>query len=121
VTEFVDQEAIELNRRAKKPEEEVVALWSTQEALCRLQGILREKDEKALNGGPYVRRILLIHTDEPSIMSGPCRLGVIEQHFFERPTQFEEAHLIMSYCPNPAGLGGYPCVPLRFLCGTEGP
>ena len=59
VTELVDQEILERSIRGDR----VYLEWDRQQFLSALQSRIDNKD-KSWKGGPYERRVLVIHTDE---------------------------------------------------------
>jgi hypothetical protein len=61
VTELIDQRALEQNLR--QPESPVYFDWDKPTFLAALQSRIDAKD-RAWKGGPYERRVLVIHTDE---------------------------------------------------------
>jgi hypothetical protein len=62
VTELVDQETLEQSIRGDR----VSLDWDRQQFLSALQSRIDAKD-KSWKGGPYERRVLVIHTDEPNL------------------------------------------------------
>lgn len=59
VTELVDRQTLEQSIRGPK----VYLDWNQQEFLSALQARIDDKD-KPWRGGPYERRVLVVHTDE---------------------------------------------------------
>jgi hypothetical protein len=59
VTELVDQKTLEQSIRGNR----VYLEWDQQQFLSALQSRIDDKD-KSWKGGPYERRVLVIHTDE---------------------------------------------------------
>lgn len=59
VTELVDQKTLEQSIRGDR----VYLEWDRQQFLSALQSRIDDKD-KSWKGGPYERRVLVIHTDE---------------------------------------------------------
>jgi len=114
VSELVDEEAVRRNQQGK----DVYRLWDTDSVIDHIQQILLNKDGKSYQGGPYVKLILVIHTDEPEIT--PERyISVIQQHTFEGMRQIDEAYLLFSYNPAP-GMPDYPFVRLIFPVDKSG-
>ena len=100
VTEFVDQEAVEVSERGMN----VYREWSDQTVGEKIAQILRDKDGKAHHGGLYGKVILVIHNDEVDLPS--FRLfPLLDASHFPRPRNIDEAYLICSYEPN---LGNTP-------------
>lgn len=73
--------------------------WSSAELTARLQAIISEKDAKNFHGGPYSKKILVIHTDEPLLCHSHCSDIVRGQHFGPC-RQINEVYLLFS--PDPA-------------------
>ena len=65
VTEFVDQNAVEMCKRGKN----VYREWSDQDVREKLEQILSSKDRKAHHGNLYSKLVLVIHADEVELQS----------------------------------------------------
>jgi hypothetical protein len=111
VTEFVDQNAVEMCERGM----DVYREWSDQAIIEKIAQILKRKDEKAHHGDLYSKVILVIHTDEVELTS-PRLFPILDASPFPRPRNIDEAYLICSYEP---GLG-YPYLRLNLDGPTTG-
>ena len=101
VTEFVSSRAIETNQ-GRRWEDQVYRNWRPNEVSTKINDIIQNKDGKTFKGGPYAKKILLIHTDE-------FRLLIDREEVYERclPSQsfgpvkqLDEAYLLFSYEPD---------------------
>jgi hypothetical protein len=117
VTEFVSQQAIEINERAKRaaggqprPRDLVYCQWNKEDFLSHVTAQLREKDSKTYLGGPYAEIIVLIHTDESFLFRADCEKWLAGQSFGPF-TQINTAFLLCPYEP-PIGYP-YLRLPLR--------
>jgi hypothetical protein len=109
VTEFVDQNAVEMCERGMN----VYREWSDQEIRQKVEQILASKDGKSHHGNLYSKLILVVHTDEVELRS--FRLfPILDASPFPRPRNIDEAYLICSYEP---GLG-YPYIRLNLAGPT---
>ena len=90
-SEFVSEKAIRLS---KKRGGGWIPKWSDDEFLRIITGILRDKDAKTFNGGPYSRIILVINTAETNITP-----EMVERLFaanrFDQPLNITDGYLIM--------------------------
>ena len=94
ITEFVDQNSVEMSERGMN----VYREWSDQAVREKISQILRDKDRKAYHGGLYGKAILVIHTDEVELRS--FRLfPILNASVFPRPENIDEAYLLCSYEP----------------------
>lgn len=100
VSEFVSEEAI----RRTASGERVLAHWNDGQFLRHVARILQRKDQKAFNGGPYSRIILLIYTDEDIAPETVARL--FSEHLFDKPRHITESYLIRSPLPKIPPPGG---------------
>ena len=109
VTELVSSKAIKKNQ-GKKLEDRVYRDWRPHEVITKINDIIRNKDGKTFNGGPYAKKILLIHTDEFRLLID--REEIYEQYLpsqsFGPVKQIDEAYLLFSYEPDV----GYPYIKL---------
>jgi len=119
VTELVDQRAVEMNERATCLEDRVYCAWTLQSVTERIEEIIRHKDSKAVHGGPYARLVLVIHCDEPIVVSPCFPLDALGQHVFSQPERITEVYLLLSYRPDPPRQGYYPCVRFRLGKGED--
>jgi len=88
--EFVSQEA----RRRTTEGERVMARWNDEQFFHSIDNIIREKDEKTFNGGPYSRIILLVPTDEYNITPDMVE-RVFSARQFDKPRNITEGFLMM--------------------------
>lgn len=115
VTELVSRKAIEKNLKIERDpkktwKDSIYRDWKPNDVIAEINRIIQEKDGKTFNGGPYAKKILVIHTDE-------FRLLIDREEVYERylPSQsfgpvqhIDEAYLLFSYEPDV----GYPYIQL---------
>jgi hypothetical protein len=109
VTELVDQKmAAEGQRRPGRHRD-----WSSADAISRLQEIIDTKNLKCTGLKAYARVLVLIHTDETFLQgyAGDEVLAGVREHVFRKPTNIDEAILLVSYDPR---VGTYPYVRLTL-------
>ena len=94
ISELVSQEAIEQNIKGN----EVYYDWQPKECIEKVQSILDNKDTKVFHGGPYSKKVILIHTDEP-ILRGKEYKEEIRNSLFNPLKQIDEAYILFSYDP----------------------
>lgn len=116
VAEFVSQAAVEINERARpgpgqrpKIEDMVYAQWDKASFIDGLAALITTKDDKVFIGGPYSELILLVHTDEPLLVTEECHRWLTE-HRFDRCSQLTDVYFVHSYQPTL----GYPVSKLRL-------
>ena len=98
VTELVDESAI---KNYKETNEYDWAEWDKLKFLNGLQYAIKTKDEKfpKLQGSPYPGGYyLIIHTDEPELVSNKVDDYLQESHI-EPPDYLSKVYLLMSYDP----------------------
>ncbi len=103
VTELVDGTAIAEVRRTGR---NLVATWDSSRIRTRIEELLRTKDAKVLNGGPYDEYVVLIHTDEMMITSDAI-IHALNGYSLPRLKQVHRAYVFLSYQD-----GEYPFVGL---------
>jgi hypothetical protein len=106
VCELVDEETIRKFQKGNK----VVKNWSKKEVIEKIQNIINCKESKVFFGGPYEKKILLIHTDEP-FLDFEIFEGAISKQHFETTNYFNEIFLFFSYSPK---LGCCPYIKIKF-------
>ena len=106
VTEFVDEEAIRQNLHGDKvsqprtPVEEVEQVEEVEEikVITKINGIIQKKDGKVFKGGPYAKKILLIFTDEPTLVSRRFEYAeFLPKRSFGPVKQVDEVYFLFSY------------------------
>jgi len=118
VTEFVDQEVIEMCERAQNEREQsVYREWTAEAVREKVAEILKSKDAKAQRWrGLYGKAILVIYTDE-IVLQSPELFPMLDAGGFPRPQNIAEAYFICSYEPTPTLSDNekpYPYTRLRF-------
>jgi len=108
VVEAVSQDAVALNAQGRK----VTKWWDAAEFVTHVCGLVLAKDAKTFNGGPFQRKIVCVHTDEPVVMPDEVRVALAGIPPM-RLTQIAAAYLLFSYDP---GTKSYPV--LRILVAT---
>jgi hypothetical protein len=105
VVEAVSEKAVAANAQGQK----VIKWWDAAEFATHVCGLVSGKDAKTFNGGPFHRKIVCVHTDEPVVMPDEMRaaLSAIQPI---RLNQISAAYLLFSYDP---GTQTYPV--LRIL------
>jgi hypothetical protein len=94
VVEAVSEHAVKLNSQGKK----VTKLWEPGEFVAHVKRLVVLKDGKAFHGGPYHRRIVCVHTDEPVVRPEEVRSALQAERPLEL-SQLAAAHLLFSYDP----------------------
>jgi len=108
VTELIDRSALEKSLR--QPESPVYFDWDKPTFLAALQDRIGAKD-RAWKGGPYERRVLVIHTDE-FVLDRDTVSRFLEGAWF-RATFITDVFLGLSYHPSADPEGG--CHPVFSL------
>ena len=115
VREFVSRKAIEKNLKIERDpkktwKDSIYRDWKLNEVITEINRIIQEKDGKTFKGGPYAKKILVIHTDEFRLLID--REEVYERYLpsqsFGPVQQIDEAYLLFSYEPDV----GYPYIQL---------
>ena len=110
VTEFVSRKAIEENLKIKRDPEKtqrdrVYWDWRPNEVVTKINDIIRNKDGKTLNGGPYTKKILVIHTDEEIFSSRRFEYAeFLQKQSFGPVGQIDEVYFLFPYVGR-----AYPC------------
>ncbi len=73
--------------------------WSSEELIAKLRAIISEKDGKNFHGGPYSKKVLVIHTDEPLLCHLDCG-EILRGQNFGLCRQISEVYLL--FPPDPA-------------------
>lgn len=94
IVELVSEEAVINSEKG----ENLIHYWENEEVVEKIQSILRKKDRKQFNGGPYSRIILLIFTDEYTLSYQRC-LPIFSSKIFKNISQTNEAFLLFSFDP----------------------
>ena len=106
VTELVDQATVERNRRGYPEWKE----WTPEELLAKVGCLLVGKDGKRLQGGPFDRYVVVIHTDEPLLQYEECA-AILRGRKFGPFQQIDEAFFL--FAPEP-GRDSYPFLRLEL-------
>jgi hypothetical protein len=107
VTELVDEQTIKARCHGIGSYKE----WKSGELMIKLREILRDKSQK-LKASPYVRNILVIHTDEPELRGDFYKYEMENsEQWFQQVAHINEAFLLFSYFP---GRETYPYLRLNF-------
>ena len=115
ITEFVSQDAIEINEKARSEsgapriDQRVMAKWSRESLVGQVTALLQAKDEKKYLGGPFAEHVVVIHTDEPLLIRADVEQWLSEASFGPYQ-QLSGAYFLYSYEPN----RGYPFQSLRL-------
>ena len=117
VTELVDQDVTAHNvrvmrqsvgedfiERGKKLEHRV---WDAAGLIAAVQALLRDKDGKTLNGGPFAQYVVVIHTDE-MMLTHVDAAEWLRGHLFPDMRQITDAYILFSYDGS-----GYPHIRLN--------
>lgn len=105
VTALVDPDEIRENVKGNA----VYRDWTAEEIIQEIQKRLDEKDKKIFNGGPYARKIVVLHTHNVVIEQELTE--AIKSHFFEPLSQLQEAYVLLGYQP---AIERYPYIKLKF-------
>lgn len=116
VAELVCQVAIELNEQARpgrgqRPslENMVHGQWTRSSFINAVADRIEDKDRKAYLGGPFAELILLLHTDEPLLVSEQCDEW-LRGYTFPKCAQLTSGYFVHAYRP----MVGYPVTQLRL-------
>ena len=82
--------------------------WTPQEVIQEIQKKLDEKERKIFHGGPYSKKIIILHTHN-WVIEQEC-ITAIQEHSFEPLSQLNEAYLLLSYDPV---IERYPYIKLK--------
>lgn len=93
VTALVDPEEVKKNVKGKA----VFRDWTSEEVIDEIQKKINEKDLKAFHGGPYSKKILILHTHN-WVIEQEC-IVAIKQHLFTPLKQFNDVYLLLWYNP----------------------
>ena len=74
--------------------------WSPTELITKLRAIISKKDAKIFHDGPYSKKILVIHTNEPLLRHSDCRKYLHGQNFGPS-RQISEVYLLFPPDPHP--------------------
>lgn len=83
--------------------------WTADEIIQEIQKKLNEKDKKLFYGGPYARKIVVLHTHNVVIEQELTE--AIKNHFFEPLNQLQEAYVLLWYHPE---IKRCPYIKLKF-------
>ena len=106
VTEFVSRKAIERNWKIKRDpqktwQDSIYRRWEPDEVVKEINRIIQKKDGKTFNGGPYAKKILLIFTDETTLVSGRFEYAkLLSEQSFGPVEQIDEVYFLFSYVGN---------------------
>jgi len=95
VVEFVLEEAVERSARGEK----VWVWWEPERVRRHIQHLLKVKDEKEFDGGPYAEIVIVIHTDEPALTADDAH-AALSGIIFGPFDQITRAFLLFSYVPS---------------------
>ena len=110
VTEFVSKKAIEKNLKIERDpkktwQDSIYRHWEPTEVITEINDIIQNKDGKTFKGGPYEKKILLIFTDEETLVSRRFEYArLLPEQSFGSVKQIDEVYLLFS----PVGRA-YPC------------
>ena len=105
ITELVDQEAIEEFKRSGDSLTNH-SEWSNAKFVDRVSKIVKRKDDPhRVNGGPYDRYILLLHTDEAELNAE--QVEKMAESLSINTLTIDEVWILVSYDPN---RNGYPMI-----------
>ena len=110
VTEFVSRKAIEKNLKIKRDPEKtqrdhVYRDWRPHEVITEINAIIQNKDGKTFKGGPYAKKILVIHTDEEVFSSRRFEYAeFLQKQSFGPVEQIDEVYFLFPYVGR-----AYPC------------
>jgi len=97
VTELVSSEAIKKNQ-GKKLEDRIYRDWRPNEVVTKINDIIQNKDGKTFKGGPYAKKILLIFTDEDTLLSRRFEYArLLQEQSFGPVKQIDEVYFLFSY------------------------
>jgi hypothetical protein len=109
VTELVDQAATAHNVRAaretvgqdplERMRHTVHRDWDETGLVAAVDALLREKDGKTLNGGPFEEYVVVLHTDEFALDHAEAEQW-LRGHTFGGLRQITGAYLLFSYVPD---------------------
>ena len=72
--------------------------WKPNEVITEINRIIQEKDGKTFHGGPYAKKILLIFTDEDTLLSGRFEYArLLSEQSFGPVKQIDEVYFLFSY------------------------
>ncbi len=113
LAELVDEKAIAMSlaaQRKGRPDQVVHRYWDAPTLVAAVDRLLREKDAKTLQGGPYAEYFVVLYTDEVFLRREDVAqwLGA---HVFSGVTQATNAYLLLSFDPD---IDGYPFVKLSL-------
>lgn len=114
VTELVDEYSV----KEKEKGLTTTRIWNNEEVISEIEKILRDKDLKIFHGGSYSKKIVVIHTDEESILYDEL-FPVLESHTFSLLKQIDEAYLLFPYNP-PQLEEEYPYIRLNIRKQIKG-
>lgn len=103
VTEFVSRKAIEKNLKIKRDprktwQDHVYRDWRPNEVVTKINDIIRNKDGKIFKGGPYTKKILVIHTDEEIFSSRRFEYAeFLQKQSFGPVKQIDEVYFLFPY------------------------
>ena len=99
VTEFVSSEAIKKNQKEGiKGINRIIRDWKPEEVIEEISRIIQKKDGKTFKGGPYAKKILLIFTDEDTLISRRFEYAeLLSEQSFGPADQIDEVYFLFSY------------------------
>jgi hypothetical protein len=107
VTELVSAEAIRRNQGG----DNVYRDWKPNEVTHEINSRILKKDGKRFHGGPYVKKIVLIFTDEVILQADQEEYAeYLAGQSFGPVAHIDEAYLLFSY----AGIDRCPYIKLRL-------
>jgi hypothetical protein len=97
VTELVSEKAVKMNKEGK----EVYFEWTESTTIEAVEMILRKKESRLRNidRSQYSELVLVIHTDEPTLLYADYRTLLLT-HRFQPVQAIAEAYLLFSYDPS---------------------
>lgn len=107
-TELVCFEAVMKNQREKKSDDYFYRHWKQGEVLAALIELLKTKDTRILNGGPFSEYWVCIHTDEFELSPERVQQDIADDDLGQY-AQINRAFLLFSHRP---GQESYPLLEL---------
>jgi hypothetical protein len=110
VVELVDEKKLKRLIEACSPRDRLnYRQWTRGDFLARLRELIEKKSKGQWTGGPYERRMLVVHTDEMTLTREGIEEALEGQHF--APGIFSDVVLVLSYDPN---IQGHPAFRLTL-------
>ena len=97
MTELVSEKAVKMNKEGK----EVYFEWTEGTAIEAVEMILRKKDSRLrkIDRTQYSALVLVIHTDEPTLLY-PDHRTLFLTHRFQPVPSIAQAYVLFSYDPS---------------------